>query len=134
MLQDLAASEENLARFIERVQRDRQVWGLISPAGEWAFCPSHGEKDTHVLVFWSARAYAARHVKEGWSDYEAKSLGLDFFLGRFLRVMHEDGLLIGPNWDAHLCGLELSAFDLARRLEEAANQSAHPKLANGQPG
>jgi hypothetical protein len=124
MLQDRAASEENLTRFIERVRRDREVWGLISQSGEWAFCPSHEKKDTQVLVFWSDRAYAARHAKEDWSEYEPKALGLDLFLGRFLQVMHEDGLLVGPNWDAHLCGLELTAFELAKRLEEEANQAA----------
>lgn len=60
MLQDRATSEEKLTRFIDHVRRENQVWGLISPSGEWAFCPSHE------------------------------------------------------------CGLELSAFDLAQRLEKEA--------------
>ena len=136
MLQDRATSEANVARFVERSVRERMVWGLVSKSGDWAFCPSHEEKNADVLVFWSDRAYAARHVKEGWSEYEPKSIGLDQFMARYLKVMHEDGLRVGPNWDAHLCGVEMSALDLASQLdaeEQRANQRPDGTSAKAPP-
>jgi hypothetical protein len=30
--------------------------------------------------------------------------------------MHDDGTLVGTNWDAGNCGVELSALDLAQQL------------------
>lgn len=88
----------------------------LRSTGDWAFCPSHEHRDTEVIVFWSDRAYAARHVKADWEQYVPRNIGFDDFVGRYLKVMHEDKLLVGPNWDAHLCGIEMSALELAQRL------------------
>ncbi len=134
MSQDRATSEENVARFIERVIRERAVWGLLAKSGDWAFCPSHENKKTDVLVFWSDRAYAARHAKEGWREHEPTSIALDQFLSRYLKVMHEDGLLVGPNWDAHLCGVEMTALDLASRLDTEERKANQPLQRNASTG
>jgi hypothetical protein len=116
MLQDRATSQENYERFISRVRDGGEVYGLQSPDGGWAVCPSHEFKDTSVLVFWSDRAYAARHTKGSWSDYVPAAIPLDEFVGAWLRGMHREGSLVGPNWDANLCGLEVEAIDVAKRL------------------
>ena len=132
MLQARATSEANATRFIERAKRARQVWGLASQAGEWAFCPSHEVKDAQVLVFWSDRALAARQAKDEWREYEPTLISLDLFTGKFLQVMQDGGLLVGPNWDAHLCGLELKPLELARRLE--ADGKANSETQPAAPG
>ena len=132
MPQARATSEANATRFIDRVQRGRQVWGLASKAGEWAFCPSQDVKDAQVLVFWSDRADAAQQVKDEWREYEPTPITLDLFAGKFLKVMQDGGLLVGPNWDAHLRGLELKPQDLARRLE-TDGKATNPLSAIARP-
>jgi hypothetical protein len=117
MLQSQDISQENYERFVERVKQSREVWGLHSDKG-WAHCPSNDHEGRDVLVFWSDRAYAARHAKEDWSTYAPASITLDAFLARWLPGMHKDQALVGPNWDAHLCGLEVEPLEVARELED----------------
>jgi hypothetical protein len=119
MLQDRATSQESYDRFVERVLKSGEVYGLQSPDGGWAVCPSQDVDGASVLVFWSDRAYAARHQKEGWSDYVPAAIGLNEFIGAWLKGMHADGSMVGPNWDANLCGLEVTALEVAKRLTEA---------------
>jgi hypothetical protein len=38
----------------------------------------------------------------------------------WLKGMHEDGVLVGTNWDANNCGLEVEPPELAAELLEAA--------------
>jgi hypothetical protein len=116
MLQDRASSEENCRRFIERVKDSQQVWGLRSPSGGWAQCPSHEFEGKSVIVFWSDRAYAARHAKDDWFDYEPTLIDFDRFIDDWLYGMHQDGILAGPNWDSQLSGLEIPARELASQL------------------
>lgn len=68
MLQNESICQEKYERFIERVKQSGQVWGLRSAKG-WANCPSNKHNGRDVLVFWSDRAYAARHAKDGWGTY-----------------------------------------------------------------
>jgi len=116
MLQNQSDSIENYERFITRVLGNGEVYGLRSPDGGWAVCPSQEFEDTSVMVFWSDRAYAARHAKEDWSDYIPAVIPLVEFVDAWLRGMHRDGSLVGPNWDANLCGLEVEAIEVAKRL------------------
>jgi hypothetical protein len=69
------------------------------------------------LMFWD-RAYATRHVKDQWSAYVPQAISLDEFVDSWLKGMHNDGVLVGPNWDANLCGLEVLPAEVARRLLE----------------
>ncbi|MDP3070111.1 MAG: DUF2750 domain-containing protein, partial [Opitutaceae bacterium] len=118
MLQNRATSQESYDRFVDRVRHSGQAYGLRSPDGGWAVCPSHENEGVSVLVFWSDRAYAARHQKEDWSEYVPTAIALDEFIGAWLKGMHADGSMVGPNWDVNLCGLEVRAIDLAKRLTE----------------
>lgn len=106
--------QANAERFVASAKETRVVWGLRSSDG-WAYCPSN-DSETDVLLFWSERAYAARHAKEEWLSYEATSIPLDSFVDNWLRGMHEDGLLVGVNFNADLAGLELAPKELARAL------------------
>jgi hypothetical protein len=118
MLQNTATSKESYDRFVERVLESGEVYGLQSPDGGWAVCPSHEVKGASVIVFWSDRAYAARHQKEDWSDYAPAVIPLEEFIDAWLKGMHEDGSMVGPNWDANLCGLEVTPAAVAKRLTE----------------
>jgi hypothetical protein len=40
------------------------------------------------------------------------------FTVNFLRRMRENGVSVGFNWDAHLCGLELQPEEALQVLEE----------------
>jgi len=115
MLQDRATSESDYRRFIEQVRENEEVWGLRSDDG-WAYCASNEYEDTDILVFWSDRASAQRHVQGDWAKHKPTAIPLDEFIDNWLRGMHEDGALVGPNWDAGLCGLELEPSKLADNL------------------
>jgi len=115
MLQDQGTCRENFERLLERVKQSGEVWGLRSSKG-WANCPSDDHESRDVLVFWSDRAYAAQHAKEGWKDYEPTCIPLGAFVERWLPGMQKDRVLVGPNWDSHLCGQEIEAEEIARRL------------------
>lgn len=117
----LADLHANADRFVASVKSTRVVWGLRSTEG-WANCPSN-HRDTDVLLFWSERAYAARHAREEWQAHEATSISLDSFIDDWLRGMSEDDLLVGVNFNADLAGLELTPQEVARMLtgEESAD-------------
>ncbi len=110
--------QANADRFVASVKSSGTVWGLRSPNG-WAYCPSN-HTDTDVLLFWSERAYAARHAKEEWQSYEATSIPVDQFIDSWLRGMHQDGLLVGVKFNADLAGLELTPRELAAALTSEA--------------
>jgi hypothetical protein len=118
MLQDRAASEENYRRFIDRSLAGGKVFGLQDKDGGWAVCPSQQYENSEVIVVWSDRAYAARHVKEEWANYSVSEIDLDEFIGAWLRGMHQDRSLVGPNWDANLCGLEVEPIEVAKALTQ----------------
>ena len=44
--------------------------------------------------------------------------------------MHEDGTLVGTNWDANNCGLEVEALELAKELLDRLEAS----LGSDDPG
>jgi len=115
-LQDRAESEANHRRFVQRIKVSHRVWGLRSKEGGWASCPSNDHEGKTVICFWSDRAYAARHVKETWADYEPAPIELDTFINRWLAGMDQEGVLAGTNWDDKLCGLEIAPRTLAQEL------------------
>ena len=115
MLQDQATGEESYARFVRRVVAGGEVWGLKSEDG-WAVCDSSESEGRSVMPFWSDRAYARRAALAEWSDYEPTRLELAQFLDPWLVGMKRDGVLVGTNWDAQNCGLEVEPDELARSL------------------
>ena len=102
-------------RFIRRVRDHGEVWGLRSEARGWAYCPSN-DGDEDVLVFWSDRAYAARHAVDEWADYVPTVIPLEAFMQRWLPGMQRDGALAGVNFNADLAGVELRPEALLEAL------------------
>ncbi|WP_043320697.1 DUF2750 domain-containing protein [Microbulbifer sp. HZ11] len=118
MFQDSATTKENFERFLKRVKESGEVWGIQHSDGTWATSPSNEYDETLVFVFWSDKAYAKRHCKEIWSDSAPSMINLDSFIDNWLKGMHGDGHLVGPNWDAHFFGMEVEPIEVAQRLIE----------------
>ncbi|QZA82274.1 DUF2750 domain-containing protein [Deefgea piscis] len=97
---------DNYERFIKKVRESKIVWGLKSENG-WANCDSN-EFDCQVLLFWSEQAYAKRHAKAEWANYQPAEIELKSFIDNWLNGMHKDGLLAGVNFNADLAGLEVA--------------------------
>ena len=122
MPQDHATDKEIYERFIARARAQGEVYGLQAPGDGWAVCPSSEDEDADVIVFWSDRALAARHKKEEWRDYVVTPISLDEFVEAWLKGMHDDGSIVGPDWDTNLLGLEVEPIDVARRLTKGSEE------------
>ena len=123
MPSDPAKLEENYDRFIEEIRASGFVWGLRSDDG-WAFCESNEYEETDVLVFWSDRVLAEKHVCEDWRKHVPVVIPLEEFIDQWLSGMHEDRALVGPNWDEGLNGLEIEPEDLAADLRSEEEPEA----------
>jgi hypothetical protein len=69
---------------------------------------------------WSRAVGRRVAMREEWADYEPTAIPLDSFIDPWLNGMHEDGVLVGTNWDANNCGLEVPADQLAQELVDCA--------------
>ncbi|MCI0361251.1 MAG: DUF2750 domain-containing protein [Planctomycetaceae bacterium] len=106
MLRDVAQSQDNHRRFIERVIAAETVWYLDSGNGA-AYCESNEDEEGRpVLMFWSDRAYAERVRRAEFDDCSVDSISLFDFLFRWLAGMAQDNVLVGANWTGDLVGLE----------------------------
>jgi hypothetical protein len=115
MLQDQQACIDNHKRFVKRVAESSEVWGLESPKG-WVVTESNESDGTEIMPFWSDKAYAARAAKEEWASFSPSMINLDEFIDRWLKGMNDEGVLVGTNWDTHLCGLEIEPAQLAQEI------------------
>ncbi|MCB1664865.1 MAG: DUF2750 domain-containing protein [Pseudomonadales bacterium] len=107
--------EANYDLFIARILETGKVWGLKADDG-WAVCPSLEFESTDVFPFWSDEADARVHCSEDWKIYTPSVIELEDFVVNWLPGMHEDEVMVGPNWNAELSGLEVEPADVAERL------------------
>lgn len=115
MIQLTADLNANYQRFIEHLQESGQVWGLKSPDG-WVVVDSTEFEDAEVMPFWSEEAYARQHCVDEWKDFKPVAMDLEEFVEDWLVGMTEDGVLVGPNWNAELDGLEIEPVEIAKLL------------------
>ncbi|HUL10912.1 MAG TPA: DUF2750 domain-containing protein [Methylococcaceae bacterium] len=118
MIQLTADLNANYQRFIEHIQESGQVWGLQSPEG-WLVVDSAEFEDSEVMPFWSDEAYARAHCVGEWESFKPVGMDLEEFVEDWLAGMDEDGVLVGPNWNADLEGLEVEPSEIAKRLSGA---------------
>ncbi|AYE94907.1 DUF2750 domain-containing protein [Mycobacterium paragordonae] len=108
-------------RFLARVRAEGKVWLLIDQDMQGAWVESNhyegadGEPVVVHLVY-SAAAYARLHANGPWADRTPAALDLDEFLSGPLRHMHENGDLMGPDFNADLAGVEIEPLDLGLAL------------------
>lgn len=105
--------QANLDLFIKESQENKLVWGLRNEEG-WLSCESTEFEDSEVMPFWSSKEDAQLHNVEEWSDFEVLEIPLDIFVEDWLITLAEDGVLIGPNWNATLDGKEMESSELAK--------------------
>jgi hypothetical protein len=129
-LQNRADTLANHRRFIERVIASGEVWGLESSNG-WAVCDSvaddegaEAEPVQGAVPLWSDRAHAQRAAQGEWEHFVPSAIPLDEFIDHWLKGMHEDDVLVGTDWDAPGCGVEIEALELAQELVSALDHEA----------
>ncbi|WP_185234835.1 DUF2750 domain-containing protein [Teredinibacter franksiae] len=115
--------DENYDIFIEDALETGCVWGLEHSEG-WAICPSNKNETLDVMPMWSQPEYAEFHCRQEWKDYKPVPIAVEELLDDWLPGMHEDLLLIGPNWNTELEGLEVEPLDLLEDVDRSAADSA----------
>lgn len=115
---DSIQSEANYNQFLSGIIKTEKVWGLKHPEEGFAFCESNEFEDAYVVVFWSDEASAEHHAEGEWSEYQVEAIEFGTFLEKWLKNLHEEELLVGPNWDENLCGLEVEPLDILQTLLE----------------
>ncbi len=75
--------------FLRTIQKTGTVWGLYGTG--WA--RSSVGDTTEVLPFWPEAEFAARCVRDAWSDCAPREIALDTYLKDWLCGMDEDGIV-----------------------------------------
>ncbi len=109
--------DENYDRFIIEALETGCVWGLENSEG-WALCPANSSDDVDVLPLWSQPEYAQLHVADEWKEYKVVPISLEELLDEWLPGMHEDVLLVGPNWNSDMEGDEIEPLDLLEDFDQ----------------
>jgi len=104
----------NLEVFVEESTATQLVWGLKNEDG-WLSCDSSEYENTEVMPFWSSKEEASSHNVDEWADFDTLEIPLDIFVEDWFLTLAEDGVLIGPNWNEHLEGLEIEPSELAQK-------------------
>lgn len=110
-------AQDRIQAFAEAVAESGEVWGLEHSEG-WAVGSSEDDEDLVVMPFWSSEAGARACATEEWSDYRVSSIPVDDFLDKWLPGMHEDGYLVGLDWDPEMEGAEVEPEELAEALAD----------------
>ncbi len=121
MLRDIADSEADHRRFIQRVVQAETVWALKGNDG-FAWCESNDDDGRDVIMFWSDRAYAERVRKAEFPEHSPVDISLFDFLFRWLPGMSGDGVLGGTNWTGQLIGLESDPDELQDQITDEMPQ------------
>jgi hypothetical protein len=128
MSDELTIFEKNHQKFIQEIVSSEIVWGLISPEG-YATSSSNDYEDAFVIPFWSERSMSEACRVEEWKGYTSHGMTLREFLEDWCIGMHNDGLLVGTEWDSEMNGMEAEPLDLALDiLKELKNQGKHIPL------
>lgn len=105
----------NYQRFIENIQESGQVWSLQTTDG-WVIVDSAEYEDSEVMPFWSEEAYAKQLCVGEWENFKPAAISFEEFVEDWLAGMDEDGVLVGPNWNADLDGLEVEPIEILKLL------------------
>ncbi|MDO4230109.1 MAG: DUF2750 domain-containing protein [Capnocytophaga sp.] len=98
-------------KFIEQIVENQIVFTLKDKK-EVAVCPSaeffveETGEPIAVFPFWSDEIMAKNCCQEEWADYQVDKITLSEFMEFWCLGMYEDGVAVGINFDANLCGAE----------------------------
>lgn len=102
---------ENYQLFIDQILDSGEVWAIIQDEG-WAMCESAEDSSQMVIPFWSDIDLAQIHCCGDWADYNPQKIDLQDFVEHWLPGMRKDELLLGPNWNTEMLGLEIEPTEL----------------------
>ena len=117
MIRLTADLDANYQRFVENIQESGQVWSLKSEDG-WVVVDSAEFEDSEVMPFWSEEAYARELCVGEWAHFKPERISFEEFVEDWLAGMDEDGILVGPNWNAELDGLEIEPIEILKQLTD----------------
>ncbi|MCE9678568.1 DUF2750 domain-containing protein [Shewanella sp. AS1] len=116
-------SNPSLAGFIENVTEHQAVWGLQDETGEgWVVCDSSEFENTDVMPLWSSAELAKFHCTDDWQNYQPAKIPLEELLEYWIQDLHDDGVLVGIDWDAEQDCIELDPIVLAKKLVDIEQQ------------
>lgn len=119
--------DEEYNRFIRSILKNQTVYALYSDDDSPAECPSaeydgdDGEP-VPVVCAWHDRRAAEACLAEEWADYRLDIIPLNHFLHEWLIPMDQNEVLLGVDFDAELCGLEIEPVEVLADLLDAAAQ------------
>lgn len=117
-------SHERHRQFLRDAAANAEVWVLahVDNPDSWAtsevaFTGADGVAvDRPVVPVWSDGEAAQRCAHGPWEDYAPQHIPLDEFIELALQALHEQGVLVGTNWNADLVGHDSEAAELAQEL------------------
>lgn len=77
--------------FVRKVADFQVVWGLF--ADGWA--TAEDDNGHKVIVFWPEEEFANQCAVDGWANCKPRSIGLDYFLKKWIPGMSNDGVRVG---------------------------------------
>ncbi|GAA3730454.1 hypothetical protein GCM10022422_10730 [Flavobacterium ginsengisoli] len=103
-------------KFIKEVCETEIVFALKSKNGfATSYSNEFEDEDGEpigIICFWSKEIMAKICAKNEWDDYHPAAINLSDFLENWCIGMHNDGLLVGTNFDQHLFGYESEGYNL----------------------
>lgn len=111
-------NQSGSAAFISTIVETNKVWGLTKDE-TWATSSSAEFEDTEVILFWSTEEGAKACAEDDWQEYKPESITLVEFLENWCVGMYGDALLVGPNWNADLTGIESEPLEIAMEVVNA---------------
>lgn len=107
-------------KFIKKVCETNIVYGLeneygFATSGSNEYEDEEGEP-TEIICFWSEELLAKVCAKNEWKEYKPALVNLNDFIENWCIGIHNDGLLIGTNFDHHMFGNEIEGYNLILEL------------------
>jgi len=75
-----------------------------------------------VMPLWSQPEFAKAQCADEWQDYKVVPIALEELLDDWLPGMHDDVVLVGPNWNEEMDGSEVEPLDLLEDIDKAATE------------
>ena len=117
--------------FIVAVSRRGEVWSL-EKGEKYVTSASAADPARVVMPYWSSRERAVACMAPAWEGFAPRAIPLERFIERWLVGMHVDHVLVGPDWDARLDGIEVEPrglmVELAARLPLEQSKAIYARL------
>jgi len=108
-----------LATFLADVKPNQAIWALQDKSsGDWVVLDSINYEESEVMPLWSSSELAQEHCFDEWQDYQPAKITLSDWLEFWIADLHEDGVIIGVNWQDEKECLEMELGDFSQAVAE----------------